>query len=240
VTARELIRQEIISREQTIVGKVVRGKRIVEFDGSAPVWVVDVDIGAEKLLKKVPVKGGSTLKRSYVDVGQTVTLRRNALGRFDVVGPGDRVAGVTKTKSYDYATGTPTVLPDIGFGYQIESFDYYQGPRNLMSGIGVETVQFALVGGGNDTLTRSGPGSWTTDGFVATKYLFVSGSVSNNGSFGPILIASATVLQFGGDVFVNEGPTVGISVGWGTRWNDSVTPFPVRTTRDAQGNVITD
>ena len=236
MSARELIRQEIIAREQTIVGKVVRGKRLVEFDGSHPVWVVDVDIGAEKLLKKVPVKGGSTLKRSYADVGQTVTLRRNALGRFDVVSPGDRVAGITKTKSYDYSTGTPTVLPDIGFGYQIESYDYYQGPRNVMAA--GETVTFLLVGLGNDTLTRSGPGSWVTDGFSATKYIIVSGSVSNDGSYGPIVSASATVLQFAGDVFANEGPVGSVIVGWGTRWKDTVTPYPARTTRDAQGNLI--
>ena len=233
MTTRELVRQEIIAREQTIVGKVVRARKLVEFDGSSAVWVVDVDIGAEKVLKKVPVKGGSGLRRSYADEGQTVVLRRNALGRFDVVGPGDRVAGVTKTKSYDYATGTPTVKPDIWFGVQIESFDYYQGPENPSPGAPTENLTFTA--GPPGTILRAGPGSWLSDGFALGKWFIVSNSASNDGYYGPLTGATATLLTIAGGL-VAEGPSLGISIGWGSLWTD--VPMPVRTTRDAQGNIV--
>jgi hypothetical protein len=238
MTIRRMIRQEIIAREPEIVGKVLQSRSLMEFDGSSggsPVWVVDVDIGGDKILKNVPVKGGSGMRRAYANIGQTVMLRRNALGRFDIVSPGDRVAGISKGNSYDLTTGAATAQPDQGFVVGAEPYSFYQGPEVIADP--AETMQFALVGGGNDTLTRSGPGSWTLQGFVAPKWILVAGSVSNDGYYGPIVAASATILQFAGDVFVNEGPSVGITVGHTSLWTQA--NYPARSTRNAQGEIVT-
>jgi hypothetical protein len=239
LSIRELVRDEIIAREQTMVGTVVRQRKLVEFDGSvggARCWVVDVDIGAARLVKDVPVKGGSGLRRTYADVGQTVVLRRNALGRLDIVGPGDRVMGTRKIMGYDIATGASAQQPDEGYTTQIEPYDFYQGPLYFMTP--AQDVTFNQVPAANDELTRHGAGSWAADGFVAGVYIAVSGSVSNDGFYGPILSPTATVLYFAGDVFTDEGPVGGVSVGHTTRWADNATPYPVRTTRDALGNII--
>jgi hypothetical protein len=239
MSIRELAREEIIAREQTIIGTVVRQRQLTEFDGSgggAPCWVVDVDIGATRLVKDVPVKGGSGLRRTYADVGQTVALRRNALGRFDVIGPGDRVIGIRKTTGYNLATGASAAQPDEGYTTQIEPYSFYQGPTVFKSG--TDQVTFTQVPAADDTLDRVGPGSWTVDGFVAGKWIFVAGTVSNNAEFGPIVSASALQLTFAGDVFTNEGP-ISATVGHTSRWKDGVTSYPIRTTRDALGNIIT-
>lgn len=234
---RRIIRQEIIAREPEIVGKVITARTLREFDGSgggAPVWCVDIDIGGGKLLKSVPVKAGSGLRRSYADLGQTVRLRRNALGRFDIIGPGDRAAGISGGKSYVLATGVGTDQPDQGYYAQKEPYSFYQGPEVIADT--TETMTFAQVPAANDTLTRSGPGSWTLENFSVGKYILVSGSSLNDGIYGPIAAASATVLQFAGDVFTAESGS-GISVGHTSRW--TTWPYPIRTVRDAQGNIVT-
>ena len=238
MTIRQLIREEMDAREQTIIGTVVRQRRLIEFDGSvggSPCWVVDVDIGSSRLVTYVPVKGGSGLRKTYADIGQSVVLRRNANGRFDVVGPGDRAMGIRKTKGYDLSDGSYIQGPDEGFSVRIESYDFYQGPTQFASA--TEQFTFNQIPAANDEITRPGPGSWTAEGFTNGVWIFVSGTVSNEGAFGPIVASAALTIEFAGDVFVDEGALL-CSVGHTSRWMDGVTPYPVRTTRDAQGNII--
>jgi len=73
-------------------------------------------------------------------------------------------------------------------------------------------LTFDQVPAADDTLTRAVK-SWVDDGFVVGMPITVSGSASNDaGSPYTILTLTETVLGFAGDVFVDEGPSGGISV----------------------------
>lgn len=237
MSLRRLIRQEIIARQQTIIGKVLSQRVRKDYDaGGGPVWVVDVDVGGERIMRDVLVKGGSDGTTRYADRGQTVALRRNSLGRFDVIGPGDKVIGTTVVIDYVVATGIDNGTGvDFGFSHIARPYSFYRGPTVFVSG--APNFTFTLVGGGNDTLFRSA-GSWMTDGFVAGKWIFISGSASNNGAFGPILTPSASTLYFAGDVFSNEGPTAAPIIGHTSRWMDGVNGYPKIAIIDAQGNEV--
>lgn len=236
MSLRRLIRQEIAAKQQTIIGKVLSQRVRKDFDaGGGPVWVVDIDVGGERILRDVPVKGGSDGTVRYADRGQTVALRRNSLGRFDVVAPGDKVIGITAVVDIVIATGADAGTGvDYGFTHYPRPFSYYRGPTTFASG--APTFTFTLVGGGNDTLFRS-TGSWLTDGFTAGKWIFVEGSALNDGAYGPILTPSASTLYFAGNVFATE-VVAGISVGHTSRWMDGVNGFPKVAIIDAQGNEV--
>jgi hypothetical protein len=62
----------------------------------------------------------------------------------------------------------------------------------------------------------------------------------NSGTY-TIGTASALVLTFVGDPFVDEGPILKVSMGVPTTsfWNDGVAGFPSRRIVDADGNTIT-
>jgi hypothetical protein len=70
--------------------------------------------------------------------------------------------------------------------------------RRVTSGA---SLTFAAAG---HTITRAA-GSWITDGFAVGDVVYVTGSVSNNGTVGVVSAISATVLTFASGV-VNEGP----------------------------------
>lgn len=130
---KELITREIRSKEQTITGTVIRRREMKNFDqsaGGSPVWVCDVEIGSNRFLKNVPIKAGSDGSRFYADLGQTVQLKRNALGRFQVIAPGDRASAVEVTKFYDPLTGAETAEELEGFSFQVVAFEYYEGPTS--------------------------------------------------------------------------------------------------------------
>lgn len=140
---RNLIRQEIKAREQTIVGTALGNPEIVAFDASAagggsgaPVWTIPVEISSNRVLLEVPVKANGAGSRAYARRNATVLLRRNAQGRFEVIGPGDRVAGVQVKKTYAFGAVVPTTTDSEGFVAQVEPFEFYQGagPPNSLWG----------------------------------------------------------------------------------------------------------
>lgn len=70
---------------------------------------------------------------------------------------------------------------------------------------GGRTLTFA-DSGGSDTITASS-GSFVTDGYKAGMMVPVAGTSSNNGTHGPLVTVTATVLTFGsGTTLANEGP----------------------------------
>jgi len=237
VTISKVIVREINARRPTIMGKVVSQRYRLEFQaGQFPVWVADVDVGGERVFRDVPIKGGTDGTVRYADRGQTVALSRNSLGRFDIIGPGDRLIGTTVVKDYVVSTGADAGTGvDFGFTSAAEPYSFYRGPATLATNHGDFT--FTLVGVGNDTLDRSA-GSWVDDAFVAGLYIFISGPGNNTGVFGPIVApVTASRLLFGGDVFVNEVTSAAV-VGHTSRWADGQHGYPKIGIFNPQGTEV--
>jgi hypothetical protein len=226
VSFRELFRQERRAHVEFLLGTVVTRPKIVQFDGVGPVWVVDVDVGGKRLFKNVPVKAVAQGGRFYADINQPVLLKRNAQGRFDVVGSADRKAGVAVVKGYDLTTGNLQSTSSAGFSVIPRAFEHYMGEVRLK---GNPLITFDRVPAANDTITRSA-GSWSTDGFLVGHLIRVGNTTLNNFLLSSltILTLSATVLGFAGDVLQDEGPISNVLLARAgfVRWNDGVTPFP--------------
>lgn len=235
-TLKQNIRREITSRGETIVGTVIGKLRMQRFDQTtlgAPVWVVDIEVGSNNYLKNVPVKAGANGSRFYAQLGQTVLLRRNALGRFQVVAPGDRVSTPVTIKTYDLTDGSETGSADEGFQAQVVPFEFYLGPSAMK---GNPDVTFAVTGG-DDTITRS-VGSFIDDGFAVSDSVRIGNTSANDGV---VTITAVTALVMDTSAtLTNEGPIGGVGIGVvGTSlWNDTVTPFPLSRVADAQGNPV--
>ena len=124
---RRLIRQEIIARQEFIVGTMLTSPAYSAFDNSThPVWSATVEIGGDHPLADVPVKtvNGS---RAYASRGATVLLRRNAQGRYEVIGPGDRRSNFKVRKTYTFGNTAPVTTVAVGFSSRVEPFEFYQG-----------------------------------------------------------------------------------------------------------------
>ncbi len=134
------------AHRELISGTIISDPVVIDFDGNGSgVWRARVDVGQNNFIE-VPIK--SQRGRNYAQLGQTVSLRRNAGGRFEVVGPGDRLAGEVEEQTYDLGTGTSTSTINIGFRFQrvplredladpIGSFAY-----NTLTGVGPTGVIF--------------------------------------------------------------------------------------------------
>lgn len=122
---KRLIRREVDGNRELIVGRVLSDPRLTDFDSlGGGRWVVDVEIGGANYLRNVPVKALGE-NRFYAQLGQTVSLRRNAQGRFEVVGPGDRLSQPLRTIEYDLATGVGGAPVTSGFVFERVAFSYY-------------------------------------------------------------------------------------------------------------------
>ena len=123
---KQVLRREIKAR-QDLVGTVVEQRRIREFNVSAaPVWVCSVDIGGNRILKNVPIKGGNNGGRSFAERGQAVILRRNTQGRFNIIGPSDRLSAIATVKTYNVGDLTPVATTTEGFNIVIDPFEFYE------------------------------------------------------------------------------------------------------------------
>lgn len=121
---KDLIRREMNTQKETIVGTVLTESRIVDFDGmGSGVFVTDVEVGSNNFLSDVPIKANQN--RFYAQVGQTVLLRRNAQGRYEVTAPGDRVASPVTEKGYDLSDGSEQSSQDLGFLSERVPFSHY-------------------------------------------------------------------------------------------------------------------
>lgn len=242
---RRLAREEIRARRDR-VGKVLSTRRILDFSTSTPVWVVNVDVGGERVLRDVPVKAFGALQRTYAVPGQSVNLKRNTQGRYDVVGPADAVVGTTVAMDVDLDTQTGSPGTDFGFSPVVRPHTFYQGPVRLR---GNPNLTFDQVPAGNDTLVRSA-GSWVDDGFQVGDDIEVGGSLFNDtqGDLGaPYTVAAISTttnpddaLEFAGDVLTDEGPSndIFVALSGGALWNDGVNGYPKTSIVDAQGNEV--
>ncbi len=234
---KELIRREFLSRKELLVGTVIGEQRAARFDGTAPgagvMWVCDVEIGSNNPLFNVPVKAGAHGGRFFAGLGQTVVLRRSLTGRYQVIGPGDRVSTQMEIIEYNAVAKDVAVQTQLGFQQVVDPFEVYQG---LSAMLGNPSITFANEVG-NDTITR-GTGSFVDEGFVATNSLVITSPL--NSQTATVAVVGALELQFGGDPFVDEGPITGVRIGIDTssRWNDGVLSFPSRRIVNAAGITI--
>lgn len=132
-----LIRREMRAQPADIVGTVISHRALSNFDGEvngAAMWVVDVEIGANRVLRDVPVKASSTGGREYAARGQSVVLRRNAQGRYDLVGPADRKIAFTVSKQYDLTLDVVTATASLGFTFERKAFNFFKGPTPPTAG----------------------------------------------------------------------------------------------------------
>jgi hypothetical protein len=127
---KRLIRREVRAREQIKTGTVLSVRRLVDVDGTGSAsWVVDVDIGTGEPLRDVSVKAGSDGARFYAGLGMSVQLARNTSGRFDIIGPGDRVMQPTVVKRYSLGADTPVSTSNVGLTIERVAYEFYKGPN---------------------------------------------------------------------------------------------------------------
>lgn len=126
---KRLMRREIAARSETITGTVLSIPRLEDLDGQgSATWVVDVDVGAGEVLRSVGVKAGSDGERFYAGLGATVKLARNTQGRFDAIGPGDRVNAIAVVKTYQIGVDAPTASANQGLAGERVPYEFYKGP----------------------------------------------------------------------------------------------------------------
>lgn len=122
---KNVVRREVDRQRETIVATVISDMSMTDFDGAgAGTWVVDVEIGSNNYLRNLPVK--SNRNRFYAQRGQTVLLRRNAQGRYEVIQPGDRLAAPVERIEYDLETQVGGAAVDIGFSFEVVPYDFYE------------------------------------------------------------------------------------------------------------------
>jgi hypothetical protein len=239
-----LISREVDTKVASKIVTVIGDQRMFTMSPgtTAPVWVTDVEVGAGRPLKNVPIKSaGGDMK--YAQRGRIVEMHRATLGRWQIVGPGDTCKKVSERRIYDIGTRAQVggvVL--TGFTFRQEPFEFYKGPKAMK---GNDEITFENVPAANDTITRDG-GSWLDDGFLAGDSVSISRTLSNDKDDGsPITVVTpltALVIQFAGDPFADEviadGGSIGIGVVGTALWdNGGVYPgFPEVTTIDALGD----
>lgn len=122
-----IVRREIANRVE-VVGTVLRQRELRNFEAAgSPVWACDVDVGSNRILVDVPIKGGSGGQRFFAELGTSVLLRREANGRFYVVGPADRSVAIATKKTYTLGTLTPDSTAQEGFQAVPVPFEFYEG-----------------------------------------------------------------------------------------------------------------
>ena len=126
---KRLMRREIGARSETKTGTVLSIRRLEDLDGqSSATWVVDVDVGSSEPLRSVGVKAGANGERFYAGLGMTVKLGRNTSGRFEVIGPGDRVNAIASIKTYRLGIDAPTASANVGLRSERVAYEFYKGP----------------------------------------------------------------------------------------------------------------
>jgi hypothetical protein len=129
VGLKRLIRREVDARAQLAIGTVISRLKLYDDDGlGSATWVCDVAVGKLRPLRDVQVKAGADGSRFYASLGHTVQLARNTQGRFDVVGPGDRLATIAKVKKYKLGDSTPVSTSNLGLTVEVLPFEYLKGP----------------------------------------------------------------------------------------------------------------
>lgn len=145
MTQKRLIAREVAAAGDKLRGVVVSDPEQKLFrpaQTDAFTWIVNVDIGGNRLLRDVPVKVYGQKARSYAKLNQPVFLERDARGRYQVIGPSDRVPRQGNVTLLDEDDRTTSSGGLVGYTVTREVFEYYKG-----------------------NLPTAGTGLWGTKGF---------------------------------------------------------------------------
>lgn len=131
--ASRFVRREIRAASDRMRGTVVSQPTQKFFrptQSAAYTWVVDVDVGntGEVLLRDVPVKI-SAGTRFYARLGNAVFLERDARGRWQVIGPADRVQAQGNVTELDESDDSSTAAGQQGFTIVRPPFEFYEGDQ---------------------------------------------------------------------------------------------------------------
>ena len=129
MSIKALINREINARKERIRGVCVSNPAQKNMDPSGVrffSWVVDVDIGGDRLLRDVPVKINGPKARFYARAGSPVYLDKDAQGRYQVSSPADRQPTGGGLLIIDEELET-TATGTIGFTVTREPFEFYKG-----------------------------------------------------------------------------------------------------------------
>jgi hypothetical protein len=131
MSIKRLINREIKAKQEFLIGRVLSVRELKYGDPTNLthyVWYADVDVGGNRVLRDVPIKSAGSGTRFYASQDQTVLLKRNAAGRFDIVGPADRQVSQVIVKEYSLADQSQTSQTTLGFSFRKEAFEFYEGP----------------------------------------------------------------------------------------------------------------
>lgn len=126
---KRLIDRSIDRRMERVRGTCVTDPFQINFDPGGNqflTFVVDVDVGSNRILERVPIKLGAKA-RFFAKAGSPVFLERDAQGRYQVVSPADRVQMAGNVTEIDEDTDTESPAGTIGFTVVREPYLYYQG-----------------------------------------------------------------------------------------------------------------
>ena len=215
---KQLTAREIRRASDRMRGVVASAPTLKFFDptgAASPTWVVDVDVGAEKLLRDVLVKlanerGGG---RGYAREGAPVFLERDARGRWQVIGPGDRVPAQGNITLLDETTDAGSAGGLTGFTFLREVFDFYKGaaPESFFDpGADADTLVWLRAYGssnrvvdGSSNITQltdaSGSNNHATETGASLNPQLVS-SVSQNGRDGADFNGSSDRMTFAANI----------------------------------------
>jgi hypothetical protein len=130
MSTKRLIAREINARRERIRGVVVSHPLQRNFDPGGALfftWVADVDIGADKVLRNVPIKINGPKARFYARPGSPVFLEKDAQGRYQIISPADRIPKQAEVRLFSEVTG---LFADGGFQgntFQREPYEFYKG-----------------------------------------------------------------------------------------------------------------
>ena len=237
---RTLIEEAIRAATKEFSATVLTNPEMIQFDlngpEGAPSWVVTVDAGGNRVMKNVPVKAGSDGSRFYAQRGQTVTVRKTAQGRFQVIGPGDRQIGAIRTTFYDIGLDTETGQSTVGFSRIEFPMEFHMGPLSMK---GAPNVTFA-VEGGFDSITRDdvSASDFVSEGFVSGQSIIVETTgtaIVVNGTY-TIEVVTASQITVS-ETLLNVGPirAVTIGVALSAFWNDGIHFTPYFEIHDGDG-----
>lgn len=112
---------ELVKRIATVIsakaddeinGKVLTRPALLSTDGNALIYVIDVDIGEDEMLRSVPVARANR-DICYAEVGNPCRLRRTANGQWEVVGFSQEMPGTYTRIAINLTTLSYGPLEDV-------------------------------------------------------------------------------------------------------------------------------
>ncbi len=126
----DLLRRDRRAHDKLVRGTIVSSPKRIKLKSSQTefTWVVDVDVNSNRPLLNVPIKIGPARSRSYAQLGRPVFVTRGTEGRWQVVGPADRVLAPITVTLWDEEADTTSAGTPIGATYERIPFSFFRGP----------------------------------------------------------------------------------------------------------------